>query len=91
MGLRGGSFTVAQAQAGYRVTLNEVRWTEDVSVSGSIVWPGRVGLVQANLTLQTPAGAGALELAWSEGSAEARATARGELGGRVVFAEAPAP
>jgi len=82
---------VAKAGAGYRLTLNEVRWTEDVSVSGSIDWPGRSGNVHAAVTLHTPEGAGGLELAWPEGVSEARATAEGKLGERVVAAEAPAP
>jgi pimeloyl-ACP methyl ester carboxylesterase len=90
-GLRGGAFVVAQAPAGYRLTLSEVRWTDDVSVSGNIDWRGRAGIVHASVRLQTPEGAGTLELDWPEGVSEARATAQGKLGERVVVAEAPAP
>ncbi len=89
VGLRGGTFSVAKARGGYRLTLREVRWTEDVSVSGHIDWPGRSGVVHADLTLQ--AEAGALELTWPEGVSGARATVRGSLGGNVVVAEADAP
>jgi pimeloyl-ACP methyl ester carboxylesterase len=91
MGLRGGTFTVETAAAGYRLTLSAVRWTEDVSVSGRIDWPGRSGAVHASLTLQSPAGSGELELGWPEGVSEARATVQGKLADQVVAAEAPAP
>lgn len=92
VGLRGGSFTAVSAAPGYRLVLHEVRWTEDVAVSGTLDWPGRAGLVHASLTLQGPqAQRGTLELEWPQGVAAARATARGELAGRAVRAAAPAP
>jgi pimeloyl-ACP methyl ester carboxylesterase len=91
IGLRGGTFTVAKAREGYRLTLREVRWTDDVSASGRIDWPGRSGVVHADLALQAPQGAGTLELTWPEGVSGARAKVRGTLGGNVVVAEAPAP
>ncbi|MGH8131782.1 MAG: hypothetical protein ACRETP_00895, partial [Steroidobacteraceae bacterium] len=91
VGLRGGTFTVANAGNGYRLTLRDVRWTEDVSVSGRIDWPGRTGDVHASLELRAPQGSGTLELTWPEGASRARATARGRLGGERVLAEAPAP
>ena len=91
IGLRGGAFTASAAGAGYRLTLEEVRWTEDVAVSGRIDSPGRSGLVRAWLTLRSPAGRGTLKLEWPEGVRAPRATARGRLSGRTVAAEAPAP
>jgi len=90
-GLRGGRFAITAAGAGYRLTLHEVRWTADVSASGTIEWPGRTGVVHASLSLETPRGSGTLQLSWPEGVSGARATVRGELGGRAVAAEAPAP
>jgi pimeloyl-ACP methyl ester carboxylesterase len=93
VGLRGGTFTVRQAPpAGYRVILREVRWTEDTVVSGRIEWPGRSGLVHAELELLAPRGVrGNLQLQWPEGVSGARATVRGKLGSNTVVAEAPAP
>ena len=91
MGLRGGHFLAAEAGEGYRLTLEEVRWTEDVSVSGQLDWPGRQGIVHGHLVLHAPRADGTLELSWPEGVSEARAMARGTLGDRVVVAEAPAP
>ncbi len=91
VGLRGGRFTVAAAGAGYRLRLRDVRWTEDVGVSGRIDWPGRTGTVHASLELQDPQGAGTLELTWPQGVSAAYATARGTLDGKTVVAQAPAP
>ena len=72
--------------------LREVRWTEDTVVSGRIEWPGRSGLVHADLELLAPRDVrGNLQLQWPEGVSGARATVRGKLGSNTVVAEAPAP
>ena len=91
VGLRGGHFLAAEAGEGYRLTLEEVRWTEDISVSGQLDWPGRRGIVHGHLVLHAPRADGTLELSWPEGVSAGRATARGTLGNRLVVAEAPAP
>jgi pimeloyl-ACP methyl ester carboxylesterase len=91
VGLRGGSFTVRRVGEGYRITLEGVRWTEDVALSGHIDWPGRTGTVHAQVTLNSPQGPGTLELSWPEGVPNARAAARGQLAAQVVAAEGPAP
>ena len=90
-GLRGGTYAAAAAGEGYRLTLADIRWTEDVAVSGRIEAPRRSGVVRAQLELRSPAGGGSLGLEWPEGVSGARATARGSLGGVPVVAEAPAP
>jgi len=90
VGLRGGSFRVESHRAGYRLTLRAVRWSEDVSVSGRIDWPGRRGTVRATLTLQDAAGArGTLTLHWQAGERQAIASAGGRIDGRVVQAAGP--
>jgi pimeloyl-ACP methyl ester carboxylesterase len=91
VGLRGGTFTSARVGAGYRLTLEKVRWTDDLAASGYIDWPGRSGVVRAQLEVTSPRLNGRLELSWPEGVSDARTTARGTLGGRVVAAQAPAP
>ena len=91
VGLRGGAFAASAAGGGYRLTLREIRWTEDLAVSGRIDSPGRSGVVRAQLELRSPGGRGTLELEWPEGVGGARATARGSWRGRPVMAEAPAP
>jgi pimeloyl-ACP methyl ester carboxylesterase len=92
LGLRGGAFSVAGAGSGYHIVLREVRWTEDVVVSGEIDSPGRTGLVRAVLELSTLQGErGELQVQWPEDVARPRATVRGTLGGHAVAAEASAP
>jgi pimeloyl-ACP methyl ester carboxylesterase len=93
VGLRGGTFTATPAAAGgYRVVLREVRWSEDLRVTGGIDWPGRSGLVHAHLTLLGPGAIhGTLELEWPEGVVDPRATVHGELGSHAVVAETSAP
>jgi pimeloyl-ACP methyl ester carboxylesterase len=92
LGLRGGTFSTAGAGSGYHIVLREVRWTEDVEVSGEIDSPGRTGLVRAVLALNTPHGErGKLQAQWPEGVGLARATVRGTLAGNIVVADAPPP
>jgi len=83
-GLRGGSYSAAQQPEGYRLTLHEVRWTEDLAVSGRIDWPGRSGTVHAVLDVHASQASGRLELSWPEDEINARARARGTLNGKVV-------
>ena len=91
VGLRGGEFTAAKGDAGYELMLHEVRWTEDLAASGRIDWPGRSGVVHADLEVRTGDSRGHLELTWPEGISEARAAVHGTLGGKAIAAEAPAP
>jgi pimeloyl-ACP methyl ester carboxylesterase len=91
VGLRGGTFAAVAAGAGYRLTLHEVRWTEDLAVSGHIDWPGRTGRAHALLALKGLAASGTLEASWLEGQGAAQAQVRGTLNGSAVAAEAPAP
>jgi pimeloyl-ACP methyl ester carboxylesterase len=92
VGLRGGSFTAQSVSSGYELRLREVRWTEDLSVSGIIHKPDHGGTINADLQVREPDGArGQLALQWSEEMASAPATAHGELRGKAIVAEAPAP
>ena len=88
----GGTFTATGAGGGYHLVLHEVRWTEDVAVSGQIDWPGRGGVSHALLEVQASQDVrGSLELQWPEGVPAARASARGTLASRALVAQAPAP
>jgi pimeloyl-ACP methyl ester carboxylesterase len=91
-GLRGGTFGVKAHGDRYDLILHDVRWSEDLSVSGAVSCPGRSGKVVGDLKL---AGAdeisGALRVSWIEGVAQARAQLRGKLGNAVLAAEMPAP
>jgi pimeloyl-ACP methyl ester carboxylesterase len=92
VGLRGGTFTIQENRPGYRLVLRDVRWTEDLAVSGVIDWPGRSGFARADLKLSGEKGLdGALELKWQEGVALARAQVLGNFGRRAVLADTAAP
>ena len=87
VGLRGGTFQVRRAPTGMQATLRAVRFTDDVSVSGSLYRsPGRRGGVRAALEM---AGGGHLDLRWTVGGASA--AIRGSMHGRKVMADAPVP
>jgi pimeloyl-ACP methyl ester carboxylesterase len=93
VGLRGGTFRVESDTSAVHITLNQVRWTEDLAVSGNIDKPaGRSGLVRARLQLDpAEARGGELRVEWREGAANAGAAIRGTLGGATVLAGTPAP
>jgi hypothetical protein len=92
VGLRGGTFEIAAAAAGKLLTLHDVRWTNELRVSGTVVYPGRIGEGVADLTVAGPEGAtGTLKARWTEGVANARAQVRGTLGKSTVAADGPAP
>ncbi|MGB6306484.1 MAG: alpha/beta hydrolase [Steroidobacteraceae bacterium] len=93
LGLRGGTFRVVNAPAIIHVTLDQVRWTEDLAVSGKIDKPtARTGTVHATLHLaSTEAGSGDLNVEWPEGVVGAEASVHGRLGGAAVQARTLAP
>jgi len=92
-GLRGGSFRIAHRGKSVRITLDQVRWIEDLAVSGTIDKPAdRAGTVRARLALAGPQGpAGRLWILWQESGLEAHALVRGTIGGAAVVAQTPVP
>jgi hypothetical protein len=93
VGLRGGSFRVVNDASTAHVALNQVRWTEDLTVSGKIDKPlARIGTVRASLHVATADGVtGELTVEWPEGVAASGAGIRGVLGGDAVLARTRAP
>jgi hypothetical protein len=93
VGLRGGTFRAVDDASTVHVRLDQVRWTEDLAVSGQIDKPAaRSGTVRASLHIAAAQGSsGDLNVEWPEGTADAVAAVRGRLGGVTVLAEAPAP
>jgi pimeloyl-ACP methyl ester carboxylesterase len=92
VGLRGGRFTSIERDGIQVVTLDAVRWTEDLAVSGTLEKaPGPASRVRAHLRL---AGAdsleGVLEIVWDD-APDAVADIRGNLGGARLAARTPAP
>jgi alpha/beta hydrolase fold len=75
------------------VILNQVRWTEDLAVSGTTDIPvARAGTVRAALHLTTADGVtGDLNVEWPEGIVGSGTRIRGTFGGARVTAQCPAP
>ena len=90
-GLRGGSFRIVSDAADVRLSLDGVRWTEDLAVSGTVHSSGRSGEVRAALELTGTAGSGRLDIRWREGLANASARISGEVDGARVVARQSAP
>lgn len=92
VGLRGGSYSVARTPTGYRVILRQLRWTEDLAVSGRIDWPRREGQAQAVLELAGSAGFhGRLDVRWTEGPGVVTADVQGKINGQRVSARTSGP
>jgi hypothetical protein len=93
VGLRGGTFRVTAAPAATRVHLTQVRWAEDLAVSGEIDQPlDRTGTVRATLHMAGPgAFSGNIKVEWPEGIAGSTATIRGTVDGAAVLARTAAP
>lgn len=97
VGLRGGTFRVVSQSSLVHATLNKVKWTEDLAVSGKVDAPaGRSGTVRAHLMVadasaNSGARSGELTVEWTEGIADSTAAIRGTLDGAAVRARTPAP
>ncbi len=89
-GLRGGSYSATPANAGTHATLSEIRWTNDLAVSGDARFDAREAGAQARLTVRDGA-TGTLRAAWSTVGSNAVAVLQGTIGGRVLHASMPAP
>jgi pimeloyl-ACP methyl ester carboxylesterase len=102
VGLRGGRFTVIERNGVQVVTLDAVRWTLDLAVSGTLEkTPRSASRVRAHLRL---AGAdsldgvvdiesdnGLLDIEWDDDAPDAVAEVRGSLSGAHLAAQIPAP
>ena len=92
VGLRGGAFSVRKTVDRYWLVLRDVRFTEDLAVSGRLSWPVRSGVAEGKLTLAgTDELTGPISVSWIEGGAQAQVHIRGTLGHATVAADVPAP
>lgn len=91
-GLRGGKFTYAATDTGYKFNLKGLKWTEDVAVSGTVSWNQTSNIITAQVTLKS-AGAqvGALRIRWNDADINAMASVSGEIQGVTLIAERIAP
>lgn len=91
-GLRGGQYTYVGTDTGYEWDLDKVKWTEDLEVSGSIVWNSASGNVGADVKLRKGGKKiGTLSISWNDVPANAVATVTGSIDGDRVRATRIAP
>jgi hypothetical protein len=92
IGLRGGKFTYTTSRTLYVFTLTELKWTEDVAVSGTVFWDQVSNVITAQVTLKS-AGAqvGALKIRWNDADIDAMASVTGEIQGTTLIAQRIAP
>ena len=91
-GLRGGQYTYALTDVGYDYQMTEVKWSEDVSVTGTIHWNQASGDISSNLTVsQSGHPVGKLDLAWNDTPGNASVRLIGRINGRVLRAMRVAP
>jgi hypothetical protein len=90
-GLRGGTFHTDYADA-WTTTLNSVRWTEDVAVSGTLRWSFDGGPLDADLQVDGPGrhdGTLHLQGGWLIPGAPRSIHITGTLAGKHVTATVP--
>lgn len=96
-GLRGGTMTLYTSADGYVIALENVRWVEDVSLSGSIDLDSTKGIVTGSFAVEAPGGVtGTLSVGWVERDPKPVAMVTGSLSGgplgrRTLYARLPAP
>jgi pimeloyl-ACP methyl ester carboxylesterase len=87
LGLRGGSWSFDQPEHVARYTLKNVRWANDLPVSGSVVWDQRDGSIAADLTF----GHSHVIAKWNDREDRGKALLSGNVNGRRLVAAMPAP
>jgi pimeloyl-ACP methyl ester carboxylesterase len=91
-GLRGGRWTIVEADTGYDVTLTNVRWTDDTRVSGTGTWDRDTGRIEATLSVAGPGGlAATVTVTYDDYEPAAVARLEGSSGGTRIAATVPAP
>jgi hypothetical protein len=91
-GLRGGTWTWIQPNEVASFTLDAVRWTTDLAVSGSMVWNQISGVIHADLQFTTDDGTtGTLSATWNDQQSQLPAQLTGTVAGQSVVASMPAP
>jgi len=95
VGLRGGTWSSDWNQSGniWTVTMHQVRWTNDVAVSGRFTWNHyKPGAVNGQLSVTGPSGEnGKVTVTFNSREPDAQATITGSIGGRAVVATMYAP
>jgi hypothetical protein len=93
-GLRGGKFTYAATDTGYKFKLKSLKWTEDVAVSGTVSWDQdqTSNIITAQVTLESAGkNVGALQIRWNDADIDAMASVTGDIQGAALVAKRIAP
>jgi len=93
-GLRGGKFTYAATDTGYKFKLKGLQWTEDVAVSGTVSWDldSTSNIITAQVTLESAGKqVGTLQMRWNDADINAMASVTGKIQGATLNAERIAP
>jgi hypothetical protein len=95
VGLRGGTWNYASDASGdiSQFTMDQVRWTNDVAVSGQFTWNYyKPGAVSGQLLVTGPSGEnGQLTVTFNSREPDAHAAITGSIGGRNIVATMYAP
>jgi pimeloyl-ACP methyl ester carboxylesterase len=89
VGLRGGTFTTTGLDK-VKFQLSDLRWVDNVGVSGKVTWDRATGAVSANVTCAGTATCD-LTITWNYSAQHAVATAKGKVDGQTVNVTLPAP
>jgi len=90
-GLRGGTCSYSGPAAATRIVLHGIRWTDDTSVSGRVLWNSLAGGISAQLTVSGPVGTALVDLRYRDYAPHPRATITGSFGNLAIRASIPAP
>ncbi len=91
-GLRGGTFTITRTATGYNLVMQDVKWTTDLAVSGTIVWNQLTSQIAATASFTTADGHSGTEvISWNDRETEAEATLSGRIDGATLDAIMLAP
>ena len=91
MGLRGGTFT-SNGDTRVKFRLKDVKWVEDLAVSGTVVFQRDTGAIQATLVARRTNGSVArLTMDWNDFTPLGRASVTGTIDRRPVALNIPAP
>ena len=89
VGLRGGTFSTTGLDK-VRFRLDDLRWVENLGVSGRLDWNRATGQVKADVTCAGAADC-RLAIAWNYNESHASATITGRIDGVRVSLTLPAP
>ena len=91
-GLRGGRYRYSYSDTGLDFRLSGFRWTEDVSVTGTIAWNTDTSLITATINLSRDGIAvGSMNARWNDAGVNAIATVTGMIQGATLKASRIAP